>query len=177
MEKSRMNQRPLRRLLMIATGCTVLLLIVTAPGRSEELQRLPLDSAASLGTTISTDAAIKYDGNGSIRITTLWPTTICIGEIRALGVEAARLVYRAKVKTERFDGTAFLEMWCEVAGGRYFSRGMDSMATGTTDWKTLQTPFVLQAGQKAGTVTLNIVINGRGTVWVDDVTLFKEPLP
>lgn len=37
-------------------------------------------------------------------------------------------------------------------------------------------PFLLQQGQKADKITLNIVINGKGTVWVDDVVLTKEPL-
>ena len=65
-------------------------------------------------------------------------------------------------------------MWCEVGGGRYFSRGMNSKVAGTMDWLILQTPFFLQAGQKVNRVTLNIVINGKGTVWVDDVVLFTE---
>ena len=53
---------------------------------------------------------------------------------------------------------------------------MESVVSGTTDWKTLQTPFFLKEGQRATKVTLNIVINGKGTVWVDDVKLLKEPL-
>ena len=53
---------------------------------------------------------------------------------------------------------------------------MNSAVTSTTGWKTLQTPFILQVGQKAKKVTLNIVINGKGTVWVDDIRLLKEPL-
>jgi len=165
-----------RHILRIGTGALLLLYIMAATGNSEELIRLPLDSTASLGTTISTDATIKKEGNGSIRITTLWPTTICIGEIPALNVENARLVYRARVKSEKLEGHAFLEMWCEVGSGRYFSRGMDSAVTGSMDWKTLQTPFLLQTGQKARTVTLNIVINGKGTIWIDDVALLREPL-
>ena len=63
-----------------------------------------------------------------------------------------------------------------VGGGQYFSRGMNSVVTGTMDWSTLQTPFFLQPGQSAKRVTLNIVIKGKGTVWVDDVHLAKEPL-
>ena len=61
-----------------------------------------------------------------------------------------------------------------VGGGRYFSRGMNSVVAGTMDWQTLQTMFILQAEQKAKRVLLNIVINGQGTVWVDDVVLLKE---
>ena len=40
----------------------------------------------------------------------------------------------------------------------------------------MQTPFLLQPGQKPGKVTLNLVVNGKGTVWIDDVVLSKEPL-
>lgn len=172
-----MNKRACHPILWISTGAFLLLWsVLAATGNCEELIRLPLDNASSLGTTISTDATIKQEGDGSIRITTLWPTTICLAEVPALNVENASLVYRARVKSEKLAGRAFLEMWCEVEGSHYFSRGMDSTVTGSVNWKTLQTPFLLQAGQKARAVTLNIVINGKGTVWVDDVTLFRESL-
>ena len=138
--------------------------------------KLDLDDASSLGTTVSRDPKVKQEGNGSIKITTLWPTTICLGEVEGLNVENGQLIYRAQVKSENLEGTAFLEMWCHVGGGQYFSRGMNSVVTGTMDWKTLQTPFFLQPGQKTKKATLNIVINGKGTVWVDDVRLLKEPL-
>jgi hypothetical protein len=96
--------------------------------------------------------------------------------VKQLNVENTQLIYRAKVKSEKLEGTAFLEMWCDVGGSQYFSRGMNSVVTGTIDWRTLQTPFFLKKGQSAQKATLNIVINGKGTVWVDDVHLLKEPL-
>ena len=34
----------------------------------------------------------------------------------------------------------------------------------------------VQKGQKPNKVTLNIVINGKGTVWIDDIVLSREPL-
>ena len=51
---------------------------------------------------------------------------------------------------------------------------MNDPAKGKSDWKTIQTPFMFQKGQKPDKVTLNIVINGKGTVWVDDLVLSKE---
>jgi len=33
-----------------------------------------------------------------------------------------------------------------------------------------------QKGQRPDKVTLNLVINGKGTVWIDDVVLSKAPL-
>jgi hypothetical protein len=144
--------------------------------QAKELVRLNMDDAGALGTTVTTDWQVKFEGNGAIKISTLWPTTVCLGEVSGLDVENAKLVYQAKVKSEMLRGTAFLEMWCHVSGGQYFSRGLNSMVSGTMDWKTLNTPFMLQKAQKAKKITLNIVINGKGTVWIDDIYLLQEPL-
>lgn len=154
----------------------LLFVLSTPSAQAAELKKLSLDNATTLGTTITTDTKVKSEGNGSIRISTLWPTTICLGEVSGLGVENAKLVYQARVKCEKLEGQAFLEMWCHLGGGRYFSRGLNSVVSGTSDWKTLQTPFMLQSGQKPDKVTLNIVINGKGTVWIDDAHLLKQQL-
>lgn len=152
----------------------VVLLVYTST-QAQELKRLGLDDAASIGLTVRTDTGVKTEGSGSVKITTAWPTSVCLGEVTGLDVEDAKLVFKAKVKTE-LEGDAILEMWVHAAGGRYFSRGMDDPAKGTSDWKTIQTPFMFQKGQRPDKVTLNIVINGKGSVWVDDIVLSKEPL-
>jgi hypothetical protein len=118
---------------------------------------------------------VKAEGKGSIKITTQWPTTICLGEVTGPDIEGAKLVYKAKVKSD-LEGTAYLEMWAHVGGGQYFSRGMNDVVKQKTDWKIIQTPFFFQKGQKPAKVTLNVVINGKGTVWIDDIGLSKEPL-
>jgi hypothetical protein len=153
----------------------VLLALVAGSAYPEDLKKLNLDDASTIGTTIQTDTQVKAEGKGSIKITTLWATTICLGEVTGLNVEDAKLVYRAKVKGD-LAGAAFLEMWAHVGGGQYFSRGMNDSVTGKTDWKTIQTPFLFQKGQRPDKVTLNLVINGKGTVWIDDIVLSKEPL-
>jgi hypothetical protein len=167
---------PLRRVGIIATAVSLVLLILISSAGGQELQRLSLDSTSSLGTMVSTDPVVKKEGKGSIKISTPGPTNICLGVVQPLNVENARLIYQATVKSENLEGTAFLEMWCEVGGRRYFSRGMNSTVAGTMDWQVLQTPFFLQAGQKVNRVTLHIVLNGKGIVWVDDVVLLKKPL-
>lgn len=163
-------------IMRIFTTAIILLLFNTISIHAEEISKLTLDNAQFLGTTVTTDTKIKFEGDGSIKISTLWPTTICLGEVSGLDVENARLVYQAKVKSKNLEGTAFLEMWCFVDGGQYFSRGMNSVVTDTMNWKTLETPFILQKGQKAEKATLNIMINGKGTVWIDDIHLLKKPL-
>jgi hypothetical protein len=152
-----------------------LLVLVVSSAHAQELKKLDLDDASVIGTTIQTDTQVKAEGKGSIKITTRWPTAICLGEVAGLDVENAKLVYKAKVKSD-LDGTAFLEMWAHVGGGQYFSRGMNDAVTQKTDWKMIQTPFFFQKGQRPDKVTLNLIINGKGTVWIDDIVLSKEPL-
>jgi hypothetical protein len=171
-----MRKRCLLFSVQICAASALLLFLLKPIAHGTELRKLALDDASSLGTTVSTDPAVKQEGNGSVKISTLWPTTICLTEVQELNVENARLIYLAKVKSEKLEGTAFLEMWCNVGDGQYFSRGMNSVVTGNMDWRTLQTHFFLQPGQSVKKATLNIVINGKGTVWVDDVHLLKEPL-
>ena len=164
-----------RLIACVVIGATTCLL-ASMPASASEILTLNLDSADALGTIVSTDQKIKFEGKGSIRVSTKWPTTICLGQISALKIENTRLVYQAKVKSEELDGAAFLEMWCKVGSGQYFSRGLTSTISGTQDWQTVSTAFILNKGQKAQTVTLNLVINGLGTVWIDDIQLVEKTL-
>jgi hypothetical protein len=86
-------------------------------------------------------------------------------------------MYQARVRTENIDGQVYLEMWCHFPGrGEYFSRGLQSPLTGTKDWITIETPFFMRKGEKPDYVKLNLVINGKGTAWIDDIRLIKGPL-
>jgi hypothetical protein len=149
--------------------------VLVSSAIAEDLTQLSLDDASGLGTTIQNDTDLKTEGRASIRITTLHPTTICLGEVTGLDIENARLIFKASVKSE-LNGAAYLEMWVHVGGGQYFSRGMNDSVEGKTDWKSIRTPFLFQKGQTPEKVTLNLVVNGKGTVWIDDVVLSKAPL-
>jgi hypothetical protein len=123
------------------------------------------------------DKQISSDGNGSIRITANKPATILLYETGDIDAEDDRLTYRAKVRTEGVEGKAYLEMWCQFSGkGEYFSRDLGSPLTGTNEWSTEETPFFLKQGENPDNVKLNIVIDGKGMVWVDDIHLLKGPL-
>lgn len=155
-------------------GMVAVLAFAALVARAEDVKRLSLDDASSISPRIEVDTKTKVEGRGSLRISTLWPTTVFLGEVPGPDIENAKLIYSAKVKTE-LDGTAFLEMWAHVGGGQYFSRGMDDAVSQKAGWKTIRTPFNFQKGQKPDKVTLNLVINGKGTVWIDDVVLSKVP--
>ncbi len=158
---------------------SVITLLILALGynlaTADVLKKLSLDDAAALGTTIQTDPEVKTEGKGSIRITTKHATTICLGEVKGLDIENAQLIYKARVKSN-LEGAAYLEMWAHVGGSPYFSKGINDPVRGESDWTSIKTPFRFQKGQQPEKITLNIVINGKGTVWIDDVVLSKTPL-
>jgi hypothetical protein len=65
-------------------------------------------------------------------------------------------------------------MWCRFPGsGEFFSRALDSPISGSTEWVSQETPFFLEQNQKPDLVKLNLVIDGTGTVWVDEVKLAR----
>ncbi len=69
-------------------------------------------------------------------------------------------------------------MWCVFSGiGECFSRGLDNVLTGSNDWATYQTPFFLKAGEKPELIRLNLVVDGKGKVFIKDIKLLKGPLP
>lgn len=141
-----------------------------------EIAALSLDDAATSATRIETDTETKIEGAASTRITTKWATTVCLAEVEQPDIENAQLIYTAQVKSD-LNQSASLEMWAHLDGRTYFSRDPKVAVFGKSDWKRLEIPFFFKAGQRPDKVTLNVIINGPGTVWVDDLRLLKRPLP
>ena len=167
-------------ILYLAFTTSILITGCSKPSTSVlELKHYPVESLQGVitKTGVVLDQQITTDGNGSLRITANQPTTIRLYETGDIDIENARLTYQAKVRTERVEGKVYLEMWCQFIGeGEYFSRDLVSPLSGTTDWSTEETPFFLKKGENPGNVKLNLVIEGKGTVWIDDIHLFKAPL-
>jgi hypothetical protein len=136
----------------------------------------PIDNLEAIITQsgVQIDKTVSSDGKGSLRITVSEPTVVRLYEVRDLNIENARLIYQAKVRTEGVEGQVYLEMWCHFPGkGEFFSRGLHSPLTGTNDWATMESPFFLKKGEKPDYIKLNLVINGKGTAWIDDIRLMK----
>ena len=103
--------------------------------------------------------------------------TIRLFEVQEPQAEQCLVTYRAKLKTDGLTGRAFLEMWCRLPGhGEFFSKGLDQAVKGTTDWASYEIPFYLKKGQRPDLIKLNLVVEGRGKVWLRDVQLLKTPL-
>ncbi len=164
--------------LLVAVAAMILGPARGADAKPREIVTVPLDRAETLGTRIAADPEIKTDGEASIRIVTRWPTLINLAEVIGPNVAPATLIYEADIRSQDLIGNAYLEIWCHFGDqGRYFGRGLDSTVTGTSDWTTLRTVFRLEEGQRPTLVTLNLVIDGEGIVWVDRPRLLYEPVP
>jgi hypothetical protein len=67
-------------------------------------------------------------------------------------------------------------MWVGFPGqGEDFSRGLHKAVTGTTGWTSAETIFNLEKGQNPDRVSLYLTVQGKGTVWVDDIRLVRRP--
>ena len=123
------------------------------------------------------DKATTSDGKGSLLVTANGPVTVKLYETGDIHLENARLTYRARLRTENVEGEVYLEMWCSFPGkGEFFSRALQAPLSGTMEWSTQETPFFLQKGENPDNVKMNLVINGRGKVWIDDIRLLTAPL-
>lgn len=150
------------------------------PARSDVLVDLPVDSMNNIisKSDVQFVKDVSKDGHGCIRIEVDEAKYVRLYEIDNIDLEYARLKYKAEIKTKNFAGHTFLEMWCFFEGkGRFFSRGLDSTLSGTNDWTTLETVFLLRKGENPDKVELDLVINGTGgTIWVDAIRIEKAKL-
>lgn len=148
--------------------------------RPVELKHFPLDRLEEVRATtgVSFDPTVSSDGKGSLRVDTKEPLLVPLFEVTDVNIENAVLLYQAHLQSEKLDGQAYLEMWLRFPEkGEFFSRGLDRPLTGTVSWMLSSTPFFLQAGQKPDLIRLNLVVSGKGRVWIDDVRLLRQPLP
>jgi hypothetical protein len=142
------------------------------------LRAYPLDALDGLITQsgVAFDARTSADGRGSLMISTESPTTVRLFETGDIDIENARIIYRAKLRTAGVEGKVYLEMWCSFPGvGEAFSRALQSPLSGTTGWTSQETPFFLKPGENPDNIKLNVVIEGRGRVWIDDIRIETGP--
>jgi hypothetical protein len=154
-------------------------------GFDREFPSLGQRSALSLGVTtlktfnppdkpISGELTLTDDNAWAASCTTT--QTFRLFEVPNPGVEQCTVLYRARLKTEGLVGRAYLEMWCQFPGkGEFFSRGLGNTISGSSDWATCQTPFFLKVGEKPDLIRLNLVVEGRGKVFIKDIELTAAP--
>jgi hypothetical protein len=161
-------------------------LVVLAIGCSKkaeppsDIEYFPADSKDRVvgAEMVTVDPAVSADGKGSLKITVEQPTTVQLYEVPSPKAENSDIFYKAKLKAKDFGGDAYLQMIIHYpSGGEVTAHNYEKAIGGTTDWTAMETKANIRKGQKPDVVRLNLILNGGGTVWVDDVHLFKVPRP
>ncbi|MDY6972326.1 MAG: hypothetical protein SV775_08350 [Thermodesulfobacteriota bacterium] len=151
----------------------------TKSAGTTEIVSYPIDSLEGIITKsgIQMDEKITSDGNGSLRITADKPSTIRLYETGDIDIENARLIYQARLRTEGVEGQVYIEMWCCFPGtGEFFSRALQSPLSGSNEWTLQETHFFLKKSENPDNVKINLVVGGKGTVWIDDIHLIRASL-
>ena len=90
--------------------------------------------------------------------------------------------FRARMKASDLHGQAYLELIGQVPEegekSQLIARGVALPLTGTTDWASFETSFRCEKGRPLPRFfKLNLVIEGKGTVWIKDIELLRGPAP
>lgn len=137
-----------------------------------ERDDLPADRDASY------DADVSQDGGGSLRVETEGGGRLRLYALEDVGPVRGRLVYTGFLRSRDLEGTAFLELWCRPAeADPAFVRGIPTGVSGSMEWTPQVVGFTnpeLCSGPVS--VELNVVIQGTGTVWIDDLRLWSVPV-
>jgi hypothetical protein len=172
-----------RKVLIAVTG-TIVALVLAGCGqnssrRATELASFPLNDMSGIvsRSNVQIDKEISSDGKGSLRVTSDGFRVVRLFETGDLDVDNCRLIYQAKLRTQDFEGGVFLGMDCHFTGkGDFFARDIEHPLSGTTGWTTEEVTFFLREGENPDNVKLHLILDGKGTVWIDDVKLLEAPL-
>jgi hypothetical protein len=98
-----------------------------------------------------------------------------------LPAEGTLFTYRAQVQTNDLKGKAYLEIGCNFADGpnegEYSNRNLEFPISGTNEWASCETSFPVPNDKWPDQFKLNVVIEGKGKVWIKDIKLLRGPLP
>ncbi len=167
----------------LVSGFFMLASIILISCRKEPLEvellfRYPLDSTEGMidAEYAEFDENVSRDGKGSIKITAEDPVIIRLYEIKEPKIHNLTLIYKAYARTKGLKGNVFLEMRVSFKQAKQIVRGLASKIKEDEDFTEIDTIFFLKKGHYPESVELNLVIEGSGTVWIDDIRIFKGPL-
>jgi hypothetical protein len=156
--------------------CLLASVIVAAPLTAGDLLgTFSCHDLSQAKTLISVDKTVTADGNGSIKVEAAQNALVTVADQKDLSVAKDNTLWcTIKVKCAGVKQRAYLEMWCEVAEGkRAFSKGLDQTLHGDSEWTEIHLPMMVNGDFTVSRALVNVVIEGPGTVWVDQVTFAK----
>jgi hypothetical protein len=113
-----------------------------------------------------------------LRATVSGPTSLHLVTIDHPAIAGPRYVVSGEVRYQGVEGQGYLEMWTVFLDGqRFFSRtlaakGPVAALHGESNWRRFELPFDMSgASQAPSRLEINLVLPGRGTVWLGPMRL------
>jgi hypothetical protein len=116
----------------------------------------------------------------AVRVETGWPVTINLMtvDMSQMHLDQTTLTFSVEAKGDFAGSNAYIEMWLHVPGGyggNFHRQSLERPLLGKSPWTKLETSFSLTKGQVPDKAYLNLVINGRGSVWFRNVQFVHNP--
>jgi hypothetical protein len=143
-----------------------------------EVAHFPLgDGTIPSGADAAFDADVSQDGGGSLRVRSVRGGRLRLYKLDDLGLVQGDVAYTGFLRSRGLSGRAVLEMWCRPAEGEAaFVRGYGSAVGGDSEWTAQEVRFSNPAlCRNPVSIELNVLIEGTGTVWIDDLRLWSVP--
>lgn len=108
------------------------------------------------------------------------PSTVTVLTIDKPPIAGPRYVLRGQVRYDNVEGTSYLELWNYFPdGGQYFSRTLADQGPmmklqGTSGWREFVLPFDATGAPPPTRLVMNVVLQGRGTVYLGPLRLSDE---
>ena len=160
-------------------------LVYESLAQAETELAFPVSSLEEIITKsgVEIDREITTDNNGSILINANNPITVELFEPNGKDFKNKRLTYKAQMRsenliaTDEMRGISYIELIAQFPDGEeLISRGPRVPISGTTDWRPAETVLYIDKGHTPETVKLNLIVEGKGKVWLDAVKLEVVPL-
>ncbi|HSJ01418.1 MAG TPA: hypothetical protein VK956_03155, partial [Verrucomicrobium sp.] len=138
---------------------------------------LPMNDVSRLGTQVKVDTSETTDGDGSLKVTAAHGAVVTVGELGWPGLNASEALWcEAQLKCADAPGGAYLEIWCDLAdGSRVSTKAKDLAVRDTAGWLAVRVPVVVKRPVEIRGIKVNLVIEGPGTAWVDDIRFLALP--
>lgn len=94
------------------------------------------------------------------------------------GLEGRLIVLTARLKSVGMRGLAFPELWIHAAGRNEVQvRNPVAAVAKTKDWTPVRVEYRCERGERPDLLRVNLVLDGIGRAWIDDIRISSEPLP
>lgn len=119
------------------------------------------------------------EGQAALELTSTNPAGSRFALLTITNPPVTRAVYAlaGQIRYQDVEGRGYLEMWSRIPGrGDFFSRtlaarGPLASLQGSSDWRPFVLPFNRANAAPPTALYLNLVLPGRGRVWISDIRL------